>query len=245
MDISLRTVAAEPPSPVLLVTVCEPTGCAVSTYCSTIARSTAALRSSSSVILYLSLPLALNRTECQGGRVTRCRPGTGNCRSGEQEPGRQIGCQHATGAGEDDSGSVALEQALLGQLRYDGGGADSGPRPRPHPKGEGEALLGPRLGIEDFRARDRRSVAGDCGDVPLRRADVPPPAPIGVSVRGATDPDVLATGPVQLVVPARLARSRPVRDLVPLESGRGEHRVGPQVGVGLEIAVGRGRAGPA
>src|SRR5882724_1562637 len=94
-DISLRTVAAETPSPVVLVTVCEPTGCAVSTYCSTIARSTAALRSSSSVIRYLSPRLALNGTECQRSAATRGwgrgrggRRGRGSC---QQEPGGQVG----------------------------------------------------------------------------------------------------------------------------------------------------------
>ena len=68
------TVAADTPSPVVWVTVCDPTGWAVSTYCSTTARRIAALRSSRSVIAPSksscgSCPssgeLALNRTECQ------------------------------------------------------------------------------------------------------------------------------------------------------------------------------------
>ncbi len=66
---SLRTVAADTPSPAVLVTVWEPTGWAVSTYCSTMARRMAALRSSSSVTAPMpsypeSCPESLVGTQC-------------------------------------------------------------------------------------------------------------------------------------------------------------------------------------
>ena len=91
-DISLRTVAAETPRPALWVTVWEPTGCALSTYCSTIARRIAALRSSSSVIQ--PGPVAIPCWHSMLPSANRPR---------EQQSGSYIGSEEPAVSGQHDA----------------------------------------------------------------------------------------------------------------------------------------------
>src|SRR5438093_11781959 len=234
--ISFRTVALETPSSRERAIVWEPTGCAVSTYSSTIARKICDLRSSSSAIALDSRSagdawgrrLALQSTECQ------CRPVP---LGGGEEAGRDVGREKAAAPGEHDAVGDGHEEPGSAELTHDV--AASAERDRAPPGSEREPeLLGLGCGrVEVLLPRDGRAASTDGVDVPLGGAHVPPTPAAGVPMSGAPDGDVLALRPVQLVVAAGASGSRPVGDLVPLVARGAQRVVDDLVLCGLVVVV--------
>ena len=217
---SLRIVALLTPRPLERATVCDPTGCAVSTYSSTIARRIEAFRSSSS---------AWSVTVPPGGVVPGCRRRgrdwqsiVSSANSGfgavAQDPERHFGGQEPT-AGREHGRAVGVVSRPSGFEV-----ANGGRRRRPgRPRGCGARARGARAarvaasGVS--RPGHRRLAGADALDVTLGQRRVPGPRPGGrvVTVRGGADGDAVGAGPVALVVAALVARPRPVRHLVPVE----------------------------
>src|SRR5205085_5812574 len=83
-----------------------------------------------------------------------------------------------------------------------------------------------RLVVEDLFAADRLLAALDHVEVALRRAHVPEATTVLVRVGGAAEAAVVGLRPVQEVVTALVARSRPVADLVADEAVDAERVVG-------------------
>src|SRR5690606_14264262 len=138
-----------------------------------------------------------------------------------------VGHQPA-GAGEDDAVTARLEPALVDQLVHvaeEGafdplGEAD----PQHHILEVACAGVGPLT--VGTRALPRREPSGVGGGM----LDVPPALAVEEGVRPRTDPPPLAAVPVAGVVPAwRGLVASPVRQLVPVQPGRGEQVVGQQV----------------
>ncbi len=96
----------------------------------------------------------------------------------------------------------------------------------------------PLVGGETLLPGDRRAPGRDGVDVAIGGADVPPPVPVAVGVRGRPDAEVVPLAPVQLVVPAPVSRPGPVGDLLPAVPGGREHLLGDRVAAGLCVLVG-------
>ena len=107
-----------------------------------------------------------------------------------------------------------------------------GVSPRRTVAGEGATVL------VEARSASRLPVPGPLLDVPVGGAHVPPAPPGAVRVGRAAVAEVLALAPVQLVVPALVAGTGPVRDLVVAQPGRGEQLVGELVLRRLPVVVG-------
>ena len=107
-----------------------------------------------------------------------------------------------------------------------------------HPQRQLQTLDAARVVVERLPRRLGRLACLDERDVALRRAHVPPPPAAAVRVRRATEARVVALLPVQDVVPAFVARLRPVADLVVLQSSGDECIVGGVVLVGQVVVVG-------
>src|SRR5690606_26719042 len=88
-------------------------------------------------------------------------------------------------------------------------------------------LFPPPVPVEALGPRGRGPAVLDGGDVALGGADVPVALTGEVPVGGAADRQVLPHRPVEEVVPAGMAGSGPVGDLVPLEARRLEALGGP------------------
>ena len=242
----MRTVAAETPRPVVLVTVCEPTGWAVSTYCSTIARSTAALRSSSSVISVFPCrrwhSIVPSASRVGGRRAARAGRATGSRRRPREQAGgtgpearsrprrvrtirspiassRPAPARSATTCAARSAatapGCAARERTPLRRASR-----DRGPRRRRLRRSH------PRSRRCTARACARSTTGGrPCGRARRNRSR-------GSRRRSST---ARCAGTLRPAAPS----STPRTTRVP----RREHRVGTHVGVGLQVVVGRRRAG--
>ena len=136
-----------------------------------------------------------------------------NGQTGSAEVDGDLVGQEATAAGEAGPVGVDLDQAVepleAGVVEGVGGHAAGGA------EAELQALEAAAVGVEPLVGGLGRAALLDRVDVALGRAQVPEPAAGAVGVGGAADPEVLALGPVEEVVPALVAGLRPVRDLVP------------------------------
>ena len=167
-------------------------------------------------------------------------------RPGQEQPGGQVGGEQPAAAGEDDprppprsSSPCSASSATTGRGR--------GRRPRRPPASAARARTPPRRGSR--RRASSEPATGDVarrdrGDVPLGRADVPPAAArrCGRARRSRCrrtrrrSSTARCAGTPRRAAPSstpRTTRARPRASTV----------VGARVRVGLEVVVGRGRAG--
>src|SRR5438128_7387806 len=121
-------------------------------------------------------------------------------RSCHHQPGGDVRRGEPTGASEDNPVVLAFDETEPDQLVDLVRRADAGTGARP--QREGEQLFGAPVGRKLLAARFRRDTVADRGDIAVGRAHVPPAPARGVAVRRASDPEILATVPIQLVVAA-------------------------------------------
>src|SRR5579875_63393 len=145
--------------------------------------------------------------------------------------------EEATRPGEDDPVAAALDEVadrgVVAQLRRldAGAGAERELEPLELALGVAAAHLG----------GDRRAPGREALEVAIERDDVvEAPAP-EVAVRRRAEAEVVALGPVVLVVAALVARACPVRHLVPAVAGGGEDLVEALVALGEDVVVGVAR----
>ena len=193
-----------------------------------------------------ALPLAAVST--QWYRVPACRatPDRRRGRAGEEQAGGQVGREEPAGAGEDDpvrrrrSRRPCVGEIADGRRRRRAS-ATAPARVRSARENASSARV---AGSRISEPRDRGRTGVDRGDVALGRADVPPPLPVGVAVRGAPDrrgtrrrsSTARCAGTPRRVGPSSTPRTTRARR-------RSSTVVGARVRVGLQIVVGRGRAG--
>ena len=232
--ISLRTVALETFMPGERATVCEPTGCAVATCSSTMARRIADFRSSRSIgSRFYRVPAFALGPNIQSHQETRHD-------LVRQEPAPP-GQRRPVAARFQQAGGAEIVDAQI--HRREVGAFVPKLDPVAGPQHQREPLSLPGSRIEPLIACLGRLTGCHRRQVPIRRADVPPAAgpPVthhGVAVRRTANTGVFTLLPVEDVVTALLAGQGPVRDLVPVEAGGAEPVVGDLVLRGLVVVIG-------